>query len=350
MSKTRTASLALAMLATAGAQSAPLTTHTLDNGTIQATITDAIGGRLLSFALANKPNFLKLDTAAGDPAAKVDANADNVGYLGHEIWVGPQKQWWSHQDVNPARASAHAHWPPDPYLSLARYTVTQQDKSGLTLASPASPVNGLQLDKRYRLVPGKPNSLQLDVGATNRRDSQVAWDIWFNTRAYGDTRVYVPVARRDDVSQQAIKTEPDVVPLTWTLADGVFSLDMPAPGLDKRHRNGKMLLQPSSGWMAGFHAGQALIIQFALQPRAAIHPDQGQVELYNDYPPDDLGRGLLEMEVHAPYRQLAAGERMAASETWTLLPYDGPDTRAAHLDFLRAQAQALGLAGIGAAR
>jgi hypothetical protein len=199
-------------------------------------------------------------------------------------------------------------------------------------------------------VPGKPNSLQLEVGATNRRGSQVAWDIWFNTRAHGDTRVYVPVARRGDVSQQAIKTGPDVVPLTWTLADGVFSIDMPAPGTDRRHRNGKMLLQPSSGWMAGFHAGQALIIQFALQPRAAMHPDQGQVELYNDYPPDDLGRSLLEMEVHAPYRQLAAGERMAASETWTLLPYDGPDTRAAHLGFLRAHAQALGLAGIGAAR
>lgn len=49
-------------------------------------------------------------------------------------------------------------------------------------------------------------------------------------------------------------------------------------------------------------------------------------------------------------RQLAPGERMAASETWTLLPYDGPDARAAQLDFLRAHAQALGLAGIGAAR
>jgi hypothetical protein len=181
MSKTRTASLALAMLATAGAQSAPtaasspLTMHTLDNGTVQATLTDAIGGRLLSFALAGKPNFLKIDTAAGDPAARVDATTDNVGYLGHEIWVGPQKQWWSHQDVNPARAAAHANWPPDPYLSLARYTVAREDKSGVLLASPASPVNGLQLDKRYSLVPGKPNSLQLDVAATNRRDTQVAW-------------------------------------------------------------------------------------------------------------------------------------------------------------------------------
>ena len=346
----RTATLALALLATAAAAASPLTTHTLDNGVVQATVTDAIGGRLLSFGLPGKPNFLKLDTSAGDPAAKVDAAMDHMAYLGHENWVGPQSEWWTHQDVNPARAAAHAHWPPDPYLSQARYTITRADKSSLALASPASPVNGLQLDKRYSLVPDKPNSLQLDVGATNRREAQVAWDLWFNTRAHGDTRVYVPVAQRDDVRQQPVANKPDTVPLTWTLADGVFSLDMPAPGADGRHRNGKMLLQPSNGWMAGFHAGQALIIQFALQPRAAIHPEQGQVELYNDYLPDDMATSLLEMEVHAPYRQLAPGERMAASETWTLLPYIGPDTRAAHLAFLRAHAQGLGLAGIGAAR
>jgi hypothetical protein len=350
MPKKRTVTLALALFATAAVAASPLPTHTLDNGAVQATVTDAIGGRLLSFALAGKPNFLKLDTSAGDPAAKVDAAMDHVAYLGHENWVGPQKEWWSHQDVNPARAAAHAHWPPDPYLSQARYTITRDNKSGLALTSPASPVNGLQLDKRYSLVPDKPNSLQLDVAATNRRATQVAWDLWFNTRAYGDTRVYVPVAQRDDVRQQVIKPGADLTPLTWTLADGVFSIDMPAAGSDRRHRNGKMLLQPSGGWLAGFHAGQALIIQFALQPRAAIHPDQGQVELYNDYLPDDMSTSLLEMEVHAPYRHLAPGERMAAAETWTLLPYDGPDTRAAHLAFLRAHARALGLAEIGAAR
>ncbi|QJE01661.1 DUF4380 domain-containing protein [Massilia forsythiae] len=367
MTKTSIAALLLALApisATAGARpapvSAPLTTHALDNGTVRASITDAIGGRLLSFALAGKANFLKIDTAAGDPGARVDADTGNVGYLGHEVWIGPQKQWWSHQDANPGRAAAGAEWPPDPYLSLARYTVVRSDRAGIALASPASPVNGLQLDKRYNLVPGRPNSLRLEVDAVNRRRAGVAWDIWFNTRVHGDTRVYVPVARREDVAQHAIERGADIVPLAWTLADGVLSIDMAVPeaggteaGVIARkagRRNGKLLLQPSGGWMAGFRDGMALVIQFALQPRAAIHPDQGQVELYNDYAADDPGNGLLEMEVHAPYRQLAPGARMAAAETWTLLPYDGPDTRAAHLDFLRAQAQALGLAGIGAAR
>ena len=336
--------LALPCALMAAAHAADIPVHTLDNGSVRATVTDAIGGRLLSFALAGRSNFLKVDTAAGDPGAPIGATTDNVGYLGHEIWIGPQKEWWSHQDVNPGRAGAS--WPPDPWLSLARYKIEDARPDAVTLASPASPVNGLQLVKRYSLVAGKPHSLRLDVDAANTRKNQVAWDIWFNTRAHADTRVYVPVARRDDVRQQAIEPKPDMVPLTWTLADGLFSLDFYPAGKGRPHRNGKMLLQPSAGWMAGFHGGQVLVIQFAHQPRAAIHPDQGQVELYNDWQPDAPDKGLMEMEVHAPYVKLAPGRHMQASEQWTLLPYDGPDTRQAQVAFLRAHARELGLVGI----
>jgi hypothetical protein len=343
LSKTALA-LALPCVLMAAAHAASnLPVHTLDNGSVRATVTDAIGGRLLSFGLAGKPSFVKSDTAAGDPDAPLDATTDNVSWLGHEIWIGPQKEWWSHQDVNPARTGG---WPPEPYLSLGRYKVEEKTADAIALAGPTSPVNGLQLVKRYALVPGKPRSLRLDVDAANVRKTQVAWDIWFNTRAHAATRVYVPVAHRGDVRQQAIEPKPDMVPLTWTLADGIFSLDAYPAGKGKPHRNGKMLLQPSSGWMAGFHGGQVLVIQFAHQPRTKIHPDQGQVELYNDWQPDAPDKGLMEMEVHAPYVQLAPGRHMQASELWTLLPYDGPDTRKAQVAFLRAHAKELGLEGL----
>ena len=344
LSKTALAlALPCALMAAAHAAS-NLPVHTLDNGSVRATVTDAIGGRLLSFGLAGKPSFVKSDTAAGDPDAPIGPTTDNVGYFGHETWIGPQKEWWSHQDVNPSRAGAP--WPPDPWLGLSRYKVEDKRADAIALASPPSPVNGLQLVKRYALVPGRPHSLRLDVDAANVRKTQVAWDIWFNTRAHGATRVYVPVARRDDVRQQAIEPKPDMKPLTWTLKDGLFSLDTYPAGKGLPHRNGKMLLQPSSGWMAGFHDGQVLVIQFAHQPRTAIHPDQGQVELYNDWQPEAPDKGLMEMEVHAPYVQLAPGRHMQASEQWTLLPYDGPDTRKAQVAFLRAHAKELGLGGL----
>jgi hypothetical protein len=154
-------------------------------------------------------------------------------------------------------------------------------------------------------------------------------DWWAEGRQPG-ARVYVPVAAAADVTLNKDAGGPGGSAPAYTLADGVFSLDLPG---NENPRKGKVLIQPAAGWMAGFRGGQAFIVQFALQARGAIHPDQG----------------LLEMEVHAPYVRLAPGRRMEASGLWTILPYAGPDMRTAHLAFLRARARALGLAGLAPA-
>lgn len=318
---------------------AGLPTHRLENGTVRATVTEAIGGRLLSFSLLGKPNFLLVNETAGDPNASVDANSENVGFLGHETWAGPQSQWWTHQAVNPGRAQAKAPWPPDPYQVLAKYTLKRRSGSEVIMDSPASPVNGLQLRKRYALVEGKPSSLKLEVEATNTREQAIAWDIWFNTRVRPDTQVYVPVAAEQDVRMQPTA---GMAPPRYSLDEKLLSLDV-TPELARR---GKLFIQPSAGWMAAFHGDQAFVIQFKLQPRSAIHPEQGQVELYHDLEPGEPAKGVLEMEVHAPYRKLAPGRSMRSSELWTILPYEGQATREAHAAFLRKHASELGLDGL----
>lgn len=306
--------------------SAQLPSHRLDTGAVQARVAEVAGGRLLSFALAGQPNFLLVDEAAGDPVATIDAGSGHVPYQGHEVWVGPQKEWWAHQDVNPARAAARAVWPPDPYLSLTQYARLQQDARLVELESPASPVSGIKLRKRYALT-DKPNSLKLEVDAVNRSGQLAGRDIWFNTRVPAHTWAYVPVANGDD-----LRIEPAAA-LQVTLADGLLSLDLPAAG--QAPRRGKLFIQPSKGWIAAFRDKQMFLIQFAHQPRASIHPAQGQVELYQDIDPGTPGKGLLELEVHAPYTELQPGQQMSAFELWTILPYDGPHTRAAHGAFLR---------------
>ena len=329
--------LGLACLSVAVTASAQLPAHRFENGVITARISEVAGGRLLSFARAGEPNFLLVDEAAGVPAVAPDAHSGHIGYQGHEVWIGPQREWWVHQDLNPARAAAQAPWPPDPWLSLARYALVDRQPHGITLDSPASPVSGIQLRKRYALAADKPDTLRLDVEATNRSGKLAGRDIWFNTRVPGRTWAYVPVAAKED-----IRTEPAGA-LHTTLHGGLLSLDLPAPG--QAARKGKLFVQPSSGWLAAFRDGQVLVIQFAHQPRAAIHPDQGQVELYQDLDPGAYGKGMLELEVHAPYVELAPGQTMKASELWTILPYDGPATRDAHLDFLRRHAARLGIEG-----
>lgn len=327
--------LGLACFSIAASASDLLPAHRFDNGVVQARISEVAGGRLLSFALAGKPNFLLIDEGAGDPELPPDAHAGYIRYQGHEVWIGPQREWWVHQDVNPARAAARATWPPDPWLSLAKYTLVDQRPGAITLDSAASPVSGVQLRKRYALVADRPNSLRLEAEATNRSGKLAGRDIWFNTRVPSHTRAYVPVALKED-----IRSEPAGA-LHTTLEDGVLSLDLPAP--DQAARKGKLFVQPSDGWLAAFRDGQALVIRFAHQPRAAIHPAQGQVELYQDIDPATPGKGMLELEVHAPYVELAPGQAMTASELWTILPYDGPDTRQGQVDFLRRHAAQFGI-------
>jgi hypothetical protein len=291
----------------------------LNNGTINLELTPDIGGRILAVNLQNQPNFLRVgDAVSAEPNPQVTAAANNIGYLGHEIWVGPQSEWWMHQLLNDERRKAKAVWPPDPFLILAKNTVQETSPKKIILRSPNSPVSGVAINKTFSLIAEKPNHIQLDVTATNIRDTQVAWDIWFNTRVPHTANVYVPVADMSDVRIENF-TDATYGPLAHNFSDGFFALENSASSAHMG-RKGKIFIQPAQGWMATFRDQQVFIIQFPLQPKSAIHSAQGQIELYQEFLNAEMGSGLLELEVHAPYRKLESKESMTATETWMLLP------------------------------
>lgn len=309
----------------------------LTNGTVAIDITPDIGGRVLSVGLQGQPNFLKIGSAVIDePNPQVSATANNIGYFGHEVWVGPQSQWWVHQLVNDERRAAKAVWPPDPFLILAKNAVPEKSAQQVVLQSPNSPVSGVSMQKTFSLVDGKPNQIRLDVTAQNIRDTNIAWDIWFNSRVPHTTDVYVPVASMNDVRVENF-TDATYGSLTHNFSDGIFALENQVSPTHQG-RKGKIFIQPAKGWMAAFRDQQLLIIQFALQPKSAIHPEQGQIELYQEFLNNEQEDGLLELEVHAPYKTLKPRETMSATETWTLLPYAGENTAAAQKAFLRSLA------------
>lgn len=313
---------------------AEIETIRLGNDAIAIEITPDIGGRLLSANLLGKPNILKTgDAVITDPNPKVSPEADNIGYLGHEIWVGPQSQWWQHQLVNDERRAAKAVWPPDPYLILAKNKTQEKNSQQVTLLSPSSPVSGVEIKKTYSLVAANSHQIKLDVEASNIRDSKVAWDIWFNTRVPHSTHVYVPVAAMSDVRVEHF-SDATYDGLAHKFNDGIFALEN-GNSPHKQGRKGKVFIQPAQGWMAAFRDDQLLIIQFKLQPKNAIHPEQGQIELYQEFLQGAPESGLLELEVHAPYKTLAPGSHMTATELWTILPYSGAANSAAHLEFLK---------------
>lgn len=295
-----------------------------------------LGGRVLHLSVPGAPNLLKVGEAVqAQPDPAVSANAPNIGYLGHEVWVGPQADWWRFQTLNAQRRKDGAVWPPDPWLAHAPARVLEQASGRLVLEGAASPVSGVRLVQGFAIAPQRPDTVELSVEMHNVRKEPVSRDIWFNTRVHPETRVYVPVAADGSGVRVRSDTGDGYDGLVSSTADGLFSLELLPPSEGRTGRRGKVFIQPGAGWMAGFAAGQAFLIHFGHEPLERIHPDQGQVELYLDWKPGQADTGLLEMEVHGPYATLEPGASTAAREWWVVRRYDGPDRRDAQVAFLR---------------
>jgi hypothetical protein len=298
-------------------------------------VSPRLGGRILHLSLPGAPNLLRIGEAVeAMPDPQVDANAANIPYFGQEVWVGPQAAWWTDQTLNPARRKAAAQWPPDPWLAHAPAKVLAHEGNRLVLQGAASPVSGVQLAKTFSIAPDRPDTTELAVEMRNIRKTPVAHDIWFNSRVPPETRVFVPVARDGSGVRVRSDTGDGFDGLVSSSGDGLFSLELLPPSEGLQGRRGKVFIQPRAGWIAGFRAGQAFLIHFEPEPLERIHPDQGQVELYLAWQPEQADTGVMELEVHSPYVTLAPGEAATAREWWVVRKYDGPDRRDAQVAFL----------------
>lgn len=325
------------LLAAGPAGAAEPTRLSLRTDALTLELTPSLGGRGLLFARHGHASVLKIGSAVTEqPTPRVDAQADDIAYLGHDVWLGPQSGWWRDQDLNVARRDAGAGWPPDPWLSFASTQVQAQSSQHVALEGVASPVTGARLRKTFTVVAGRDDSVDVAVTATNIRDRPLTRDLWFNTRTFADAVVYVPVDSAGDV-RVAPDGDPRRAPLQPRIEDGLLRLQREPIPADSDGRRGKIFIQPARGWLAAFVQDQVFLIRFPLQARSAIHPEQGQVELYHD-DRRELAEGLLELEVHAPLRTLAPGESMQASERWTLLAYSGAATASAQRAFLCGEA------------
>jgi Domain of unknown function (DUF4380) len=298
-------------------------------------------GRILALSRNGQENLIKTGVPIKDNViTPVDANTGFVPHLGHEVWFGPQSEWWSHQNLNTKRRDMKAAWPPDPFSVLAKNQIIFQSADKIVMKSGVSPVTGLEVEKTFSLVADDPRQLDLIVKAINRRETEVSWDIWFNTRSFPQTRIYAPVDETTNVRSMTWES-PDSVKVEYEIVQNLLSLKLEKPPKGKSKLMGKILFQPTQGWFAAFYKKQLLIVQFPHVPIEKIHPEQGQLEFYLEHSPRNDSLEVLEMEVHAAYKKLKPGEEMQARERWTLIEYSGDESADAQREFLRAQLKGL---------
>jgi hypothetical protein len=307
----------------------------LTNGTVVVGVLPPLGGRVVLLKTVGGENLLDSDPKRWKPPYPLPTVGTALQpWNGRIVWVGPQTDFWSQQDLRPDLKKAKAQWPPDPFNEAGRFDVVERTATLLKLKGATSPVTGLAFEHEYEITGER--AVRMKTTARNGRETPVSWDLWPNTRVRPEGHPYV----LPDPMQMLRMDGPP-------LADGDAGaypteirggwLTFPPgkkPEGGRKRLWAKAYVRPAKGLIAYFLGKQLLIIRAPIVPRNKLHGEQAFIELYRG-----AGKGdatVLELEMHGPYETLAPGASMSFEQTFEILDYDGPPTQEGHVARLEA--------------
>ena len=300
----------------------------IENGGFEAQVLLEVGGRIVSYNRIGQPNLLESDPkmwneSDSDRLKPAPDMLDFRGYNGHEVWLGPQSQWWKQQTLNKEKIDSDLFWPPDPYISFGNYEVLYQTRNELIIKGEDSPISGISFTKTMRIE--ENGNLFFEVKATNIRQTPVSWDLWLITRVNGMSKNLVPIKSPEDF-YLGEPSHPWQGRPTYKIENGFFSFTPENYDGKFEECTGKAYLkteEPVIFAQCGAQCGNEwLKLTFEHHSQAELHPEQTEIELYN-FVCADPKNCLLELEYHAPYKTLQPGESMSTQSVWSVIPSVG---------------------------
>lgn len=307
----------------------------LKNKNIEVGILPEVGGRVVLLRIPGYENILKSDSTlwinSKTQKPKISAFSDFKAFDGHIVWVGPQNEWWTHQDINKNRKKTASVWPPDPYVIYGKFNIIARTDSSIKMVGPDSPISGIKLFKEVSIK--ETGEVKFTVTMENITQKNVKWDLWMNTRLDGYANCYVPINKNDLI--EFMHTEDNMKETTpYKIENDFFTLCPSLPKTQKKQQVQEVHINPSQGYISAFNKNQMLLIWFKKNPKNKIHPLHGQVELYSSISHSGFDR-LLELEMHGVYSELKPGETKSLSETWKIFPYDGDINSKSQIKYLK---------------
>lgn len=303
----------------------------LENRNIKVGIHPGIGGRIVFFGLTDRGNILKQDTVLWNEPEAAKPGAGTVNsykpYHGNQVWPSPMSQWWQNQNIYPSKKGDR--WPPDPYLIYSTNKIISRSNRAMMWQSPESPLSGIQLTQQIEIT--APATLSYRVKATNVRDTALGWGLWINTPVEGKARCFVKVSSLNSVRIKDKEKLLRVMP--FSVIDSFFSFETSGIEAGETKVYSKACITPAKPLIAVFYKKQLMIIETIGVESEKIHPDQNEVEIFNQIAPNPV-EDLLELEFHSAYKTIAPGESIAMEQVWTLFPYEGSEKREEQLKFL----------------
>ncbi len=304
----------------------------IENAGVKLGILPNIGATIVFLSKNGSENILKSDPTLWDDSTKPEVNpqADFVPYNGHIVWVSPQSNWWTQQNVNQERKDEKAVWPPDPYISYGEYKIIEHTSTSVKLQSPESPVSNVQIEKNFAINPD--GSIFQQIAVTNCCSKTVSWDIWLNTRVCGWNSAYV-FAQENKVRIDPV-TFDGFAEMPYEFTNGMFHYRPTLPPAEFVNRGSKAYIHPEKPSIFAFSKTHVLKISFEHHKESEIHPEQALVEIYN-LTDHDLENNLLELEYHSPYKTLESGETMQTWQVWEVEEYNGGNSPEEHTKHLK---------------
>jgi hypothetical protein len=291
---------------------------TLSNGVIEIKLLPAVGGRLVSASLAGHENILNSDSLQWNESQEKRPTMNPAqpfkAYNGMIVWLSPQSEWWTKQNVYPELKNARSPWPPDPYLTSSVYQISNRTKSEITLISPESPISHVQLSKTFRIEGQK---VFITASARNCSKDTVSWGLWFIARMNGWDKVLVPSDSTDLIKTQYMKY-PEIHKPEFKYADGCYSYQPVEPEASQSAYKSKSFIAVENPVIMGYKANQWLIIRGDKIDRSLIHPEQARVEIYIENS-SARANDLQELEMHFAYEKIAPEASIHASQEWQIV-------------------------------
>ncbi len=272
----------------------------LSGGEISLQIAPRIGGRIISMTYGGEELLFLQQEHAGEvfdfsEVTDLRAKKRELGFRlwgGDKTWIAPQESWW--EGIPPLEGDAGGY-------------EASQEQDRLILTGPVCRETGIRIRRTLQLTPG--GVLHLEQQFTNESRQPVKRGIWDVTQMLRPFTVYVPLPAK---SVRGYPTEGDSVQLHKTLiqeSEGWSSIPCREPlhfkfgGLLAR---GELLaLRPGEG------GALAHLRTFSSDPGGSSAHD-ATFEVYNSPSYD-----YLEVEIHAPWKELAPGESMSHSQSWS---------------------------------
>lgn len=293
----------------------------IENNQVKAVFLPDVGGRMVYFAPIGGENFLYSDsTLWNEPETeriKPSADAKFKPYNGFITWVGPQSEWWTHQNLMPHKKERADVWPPDPYLIYSTCEIIEKTDTSISLEIKCSPISGISLIKKFTL---NDNKLIIEVTGKNCRETSISWDLWSNARFDAFTPFKVPA---NDESIQKIQTEENKFKeiTRHKIEGGYFTFIPELPNDKNKQRISKAFIYPLRGELLVEKKNHQLKIEFEKVPKENIHPEQALVEVYNCVSARGINN-ILELEHHSAYQTLKPNEEIKLVETWSIIPIE----------------------------